>query len=112
MSNRQIDENLRQIDDNLRICKDLVAKHAHVTLDDVYVVTYSYILDNFKATLATTRNDNLYYEVIYDVVKNRAVCANRVANDQNIINILEQIINIPEQTNAPESNQNIQEDAE
>ena len=113
--------NNRQVDDNLRICKALVAdnfnshvavknKHAPVTLEDVYVVTYTYILGNFKAMVATTRKDNLYYEVTYDVVKNRAYlnvykkCANRVANDQKINNILEQ-------TNAPESNQNIQEDA-
>ena len=110
----------RQIDDNIRICKALVADnfnshvavkgtHEPVTIEDVYVVTYTYILGNFKA-IATTRKDNLYYEVTYDVVKNRAYlnvykkCANRVANDQKINNILEQ-------TNAPESNQNIQEDA-
>ena len=50
--------NNRQVDDNLRICKALVAdnfnahvatkgKHAPVTLEDVYVVTYSYTLGNF-----------------------------------------------------------------
>lgn len=113
--------NNRQVDDNLRICKALVAdnfnshvavkdKHAPVTLEDVYVVTYSYILGNFKAMVATTRKDNLYYEVTYDVVKNRAYldvykkCANRVTSDQKINHILER-------TEAPESNQNIQEDA-
>ena len=113
--------NNRQVDDNLRICKALVAdnfnshvavkdKHAPVTLEDVYVVTYTYILGNFKAMVATTRKDNLYYEVTYDVVKNRAYldvykkCANRVTSDQKINHILER-------TEAPESNQNIQEDA-
>ena len=112
--------NNRQVDDNLRICKALVAdnfnshvavkdKHAPVTLEDVYVVTYSYILGNFKAMVATTRKDNLYYEVTYDVVKNRAYldvykkCANRVTSDQKINHILER-------TEAPETNQNIQED--
>ena len=55
-------------------------------------------------------DDNLYYEVTYDVVKNRAYldvykkCANRVISDQKINHILER-------TEAPESNQNIQEDA-
>ena len=73
----------RQIDDNLLICKALVADnfnshvavkgtHEPVTIEDVYVVTYTYILGNFKAMVATTRKDNLYYEVTYDVVKNRA----------------------------------------
>ena len=113
--------NNRQVDDNLRICKALVAdnfnshvavkdKHAPVTLEDVYVVTYSYILGNFKAMVATTRKDNLYYEVTYDVVKNRAYidvykkCANRVTSDQKINHILER-------TEAPETNTNdIQED--
>ena len=112
--------NNRQVDDNLRICKALVAdnfnshvavkdKHAPVTLEDVYVVTYTYILGNFKAMVATTRKDNLYYEVTYDVVKNRAYldvykkCANRVTSDQKINHILER-------TEAPETNQNIQED--
>ena len=113
--------NNRQVDDNLRICKALVAdnfnshvavkdKHAPVTLEDVYVVTYSYILGNFKAMVATTRKENLYYEVTYDVVKNRAhlnvykKCANRVTSDRKINHILER-------TEAPETNQNIQEDA-
>ena len=113
--------NNRQVDDNLRICKALVAdnfnshvavkdKHAPVTLEDVYVVTDTYILGNFTAMVATTRKDNLYYEVTYDVVKNRAYldvykkCANRVTSDQKINHILER-------TEAPESNQNIQEDA-
>ena len=113
--------NNRQVDDNLRICKALVAdnfnahvatkgKHAPVTIEDVYVVTYSYTLGNFKAMVATKRKDNLYYEVTYDVVKNRAYldvykkCANRVISDQKINHILER-------TEAPESNQNIQEDA-
>ena len=114
--------NNRQVDDNIRICKALVAdnfnshvavkdKHAPVTLEDVYVVTYSYILGNFKAMVATTRKDNLYYEVTYDVVKNRAYidvykkCANRVTSDQKINHILER-------TEAPETNTNdIQEDA-
>ncbi len=118
--------NNRQVDDNLRICKALVAdnfnahvatkgKHAPVTLEDVYVVTYSYAvtysytLGNFKAIVATTRKDNLYYEVTYDVVKNRAYidvykkCANRVTSDRKINHILER-------TEAPETNQNIQED--
>ena len=111
----------RQIDDNLLICKALVADnfnshvavkgtHEPVTIEDVYVVTYTYILGNFKAMVATTRKDNLYYEVTYDVVKNRAYldvykkCANRVTSDQKINHILER-------TEAPESNQNIQEDA-
>ena len=110
----------RQIDDNIRICKALVADnfnshvavkgtHEPVTIEDVYVVTYTYILGNFKA-IATTRKDNLYYEVTYDVVKNRAYlnvykkCANRVTSDRKINHILER-------TEAPETNQNIQEDA-
>ena len=76
--------NNRQVDDNLRICKALVAdnfnahvatkgKHAPVTLEDVYVVTYSYMV-TYSYTLG------------------------------NFNHILER-------TEAPESNQNIQEDA-
>lgn len=110
----------RQIDDNIRICKALVADnfnshvavkgtHEPVTIEDVYVVTYTYILGNFKAMVATTRKDNLYYEVTYDVVKNRAClniykkCASRVQPEHKI--------NILRAREVSKTN-NIQEDAE
>lgn len=49
-------------------CDRLDVQDAHPTFspDEVYVVTYTYILGNRKALLSTTLPDGMYYEVTYD----------------------------------------------
>ena len=42
----------------------------HLTLNDVYVVSFSYILGNWKAYVSTTRPDFRIYEVTYSKEKN------------------------------------------
>ena len=37
-----------------------------ISLDDIYVVTFGYILGNMKAMISTTLPDGKYYEVTYD----------------------------------------------
>lgn len=39
------------------------------TMDDVYVVTYAYVLGGQKAMLSTTLPDGKYYEVTYNASK-------------------------------------------
>lgn len=36
-----------------------------IVLEDVYVVTYSYVLSNWKAMVSTTIPDDRYYEVTH-----------------------------------------------
>lgn len=57
-----------------------------ISVDDVYVVMYSYVLGGWKALLSTIVPDNKYYEVTYNVAKQEAYIdtyvklANAVAN--------------------------------
>lgn len=51
--------------------KRLVATDTHVTFaeDEVYVVSFHFILNGWKAMISTTLPDGMYYEVTYDPVK-------------------------------------------
>lgn len=40
--------------------------HVKFELSDVYVVSFTYILGNWKAMVSTTLPDGMYYEVTYD----------------------------------------------
>jgi uncharacterized protein YciU (UPF0263 family) len=40
--------------------------------DDVYVVSFTYILNNWKALISTNLPDGMYYEVTFDVSKGTA----------------------------------------
>lgn len=40
-----------------------------LTLDDVYIVWFAYVLGGWKALASTTRGDSRYYEVTYDKEK-------------------------------------------
>lgn len=46
-------------------------KHVTFSLDEVYVVWFSKVLQNWKALVSTTLPDGMYYEVTYDGDKNR-----------------------------------------
>ena len=39
--------------------------HVIFSIDEVYVVTFSYVLGNWKAMVSTTLPDGMYYEVTY-----------------------------------------------
>lgn len=43
--------------------------NARITLDDVYIVSSSYILGNRKFLLSTTVVDGMYYEITYNIQK-------------------------------------------
>ena len=43
--------------------------HVTFSLDEVYVVWFTYVLGNWKALVSTTLPDGMYYEVTYDKVK-------------------------------------------
>jgi hypothetical protein len=43
--------------------------NTELTMDDVYVVTYAYVLGGQKAMLSTTLPDGKYYEVTYNTSK-------------------------------------------
>lgn len=43
--------------------------HVRFTEDDVYVVSFSYVLGNWKALVSTTLPDGMYYEVTYNSTK-------------------------------------------
>lgn len=59
-----------------KIAKEVVLDYANkhidktdnvqITLDDVYVVWFCKILQNWKALLSTTLPDGMYYEVTYN----------------------------------------------
>lgn len=40
-----------------------------ITVDDVYVVWYAYVLGGWKCLISTTVPDNKYYEVTYNAAK-------------------------------------------
>lgn len=42
------------------------------TIDEVYVVQFTYILKNWKALVSTSLPDGMYYEITYDVRKSVA----------------------------------------
>lgn len=39
----------------------------HLEIDDVYIVSYTYTLSNWKAMVSTTVQDDRYYEVTHKV---------------------------------------------
>jgi hypothetical protein len=47
-------------------------KHKTFGFDEVYVVSFSYVLGCWKAMLSTTLPDGMYYEVTFDVSKGLA----------------------------------------
>lgn len=67
--------------DNLAFAKELVVKHenkrndqsaAHLKVEEVLLVDYSYILGGWKAHLATTRHDGMFYEVTCNPANQKA----------------------------------------
>jgi hypothetical protein len=56
-----------------RIVVEQVNKHqlglGPITADDVYIVTFTYTLGNFKAQLGVDKPDLMYYEVTYNASK-------------------------------------------
>lgn len=56
-----------------------------ISMDDVYVVSHSYILGNQKAMISTTLSDGKYYEVTYNFEKNEMYVACYVRLKQNKI---------------------------
>lgn len=58
-----------------KIAKELIvidrkqAGDPEITLDDVYVITFSYILGNWKALVSTNRPNGIIYEVTYNALK-------------------------------------------
>ena len=55
-----------------------------LTMDDVYVVTYAYVLGGQKAMLSTTLPDGKYYEVTYNVSKQEIYVDQYVKINQKI----------------------------
>jgi hypothetical protein len=43
--------------------------HVDFTLDDVYVVSFEYVLGHWKAFVSTTLPDGMYYEVTHNSAK-------------------------------------------
>lgn len=56
-----------------------------ISIDDVYVVLYAYVLGNQKATLSTTLPDGKYYEVTYNSEKDEMYIDCYVKLKQNVI---------------------------
>lgn len=56
-----------------------------ISMDDVYVVLYAYVLGNQKATLSTTLPDGKYYEVTYNSEKDEMYIDCYVKLKQNVI---------------------------
>ncbi len=56
-----------------------------ISMDDVYVVSHSYILGNQKAMISTNLSDGKYYEVTYNFEKNEMYVACYVRLKQNKI---------------------------
>lgn len=54
-------------------------------LDDVYVVTHSFVLGNQKAMISTTLPDGKYYEVTYNADKEEMYVDCYVKLKQNVI---------------------------
>lgn len=79
----------------LRVAKFQVLKMAkegfdptdniQISIDDVYVVLYAYVLGNQKATLSTTLPDGKYYEVTYNSEKDEMYIDCYVKLKQNVI---------------------------
>lgn len=55
-----------------------------LTMDDVYVVTYAYVLGGQKAMLSTTLPDGKYYEVTYNASKEEIYVDQYVKINQRI----------------------------
>jgi hypothetical protein len=70
-----VDENSSLIDIAQALVFDYVrehldpsdGKHATFGIDEVYVVSFTYVLGNWKAMLSTTLPDGMYYEVTFDI---------------------------------------------
>lgn len=56
-----------------------------LSVDDVYVVLYAYVLGNQKATLSTMLPDGKYYEVTYNSEKDEMYIDCYVKLKQNVI---------------------------
>ena len=64
----------------IKLCKETVQNYVNehldktdnvvIGLDDVYVVWYSKILQNWKALVSTTLSDGMYYEITHNGDKN------------------------------------------
>lgn len=42
--------------------------HPTFAIDEVYIVSFVFVLGNMKALISTTLPDGMYYEVVYDKV--------------------------------------------
>ena len=54
----------------------------NITIDNVYVVSYSFVLCSQKAMISTTLSDGKYYEVTYDNAKHMMYVTTYVRLDQ------------------------------
>lgn len=61
--------------------------NASITIDDVYVVWFGYILGNMKAIISTNLKDGKYYEVTYDKDEKRIFSDCYVRLKQKIVYI-------------------------
>jgi hypothetical protein len=59
--------------------------NVQISMDDVYVVLYAYVLGNQKATISTTLPDGKYYEVTYNSEKDEMYVDCYVKLKQNVI---------------------------
>lgn len=56
-----------------------------LSLDDIYVVSFTYVLGHWKAMVSTTIEDNKYYEVTCGIPENRTFVDEYTKNGQWII---------------------------
>jgi hypothetical protein len=57
---------------NNRVDSVLEPENNKLGLTDIYVVSFTYVLGNWKALVSTTRADGLYYEVTFNREKQEA----------------------------------------
>lgn len=56
-----------------------------ITIDDIYITSFSFVLGNMKALLSTTLKDGKYYEVTYNKEKREMYTDCYVRLKQHII---------------------------
>lgn len=61
--------------------------NVQISMDDVYVVLYAYVLGNQKATISTTLPDGKYYEVTLDAATGKMYIDCYVRIKQNVVEI-------------------------
>lgn len=44
----------------------------HIRFEELYIVSFTYVLGNYKALISSSRPDGMYYEVTFDKDKKQA----------------------------------------